>query len=209
MNPIGRCKHGHTKSEHPNCFIRDERIGFLDIEASNLNATFGICYLYCIKKLDGEIIRRSVTIEDLHKGIFDKSLLRQFIKDCELFDRLICHYGAGNRLFDINFLRTRAVKWKLPFPEYKFMHIADTFPILKNKFKLHSNRLEVACDFFGIPAKKHKLNPDVWLKMITGNPKMMKQALAYIMTHCAEDVVSLEMLWKRIYRYVKINNTSI
>jgi len=208
-----RCIHHHTGLAHPECYNKDKKlkeevIGFADIEASNLVATFGIVYTICIKRLGGGLIKRSISLDDLHTANYDKNLLKQFIKDCDGFTRLIWHYGT-DRKFDLPFLRTRAVKWGLPFPEYKMLHVSDTYPILKNKFKLHRNRLETACDFFGIPAKEHKLNPDIWLMMITGNRKKMKTALAYILKHNVEDVLSLEALWKKIYKYTRLVNTSI
>jgi len=207
-----RCSHGHNGLDHPRCYDHAngliEKVGFVDIEASNLNATFGICYTYCIKELDGDIIARAINLEDLYSGRYDKPLLSQFIEDIKPFTRLVLHYGI-DRKFDLPFLRTRAVKWKLPFPEYKFHYVSDTQVILRNKFKLHSNRLETACDFFDIPSKKHKLKPDVWLKMVTGNPVYMKDALDYILTHNKEDVISLEKLWKKISKYTKMGKTSL
>lgn len=208
-----RCVHGHTGIVHPRCYDRQnkkpvERIGFADIEASNLNATFGICYTYCIKELDGELIKRTISLQDLHSGQYDRNLIKQFIEDAFTFDRLVFHYGT-DRKFDLPFLRSRAVKWSLPFMPYKCIYASDTHPILKNKFRLHSNRLETACEFLGIPAKAHKLNSDIWLMMITGNPKMMKKALDYILTHNVEDVLSLEALYKRISPYANIGKTSI
>lgn len=185
-----------------------ERLGFADIEASNLTATFGIVYTYCIKADDGELIKRAISLDDLHNARFDKNLIAQFIEDSHKFTRLIFHYGVDRR-FDLPFLRTRAVKWGLDFPGYKFLNVSDTYPILKNKFKLHSNRLETACEFFGIPCKQHKLNSDIWLDMITGNKKRMQGAISYILQHNVEDCLSLEALWKKISPYVKIGNTSI
>ena len=207
-----RCVHGHTALEHPSCWNKlngtIERIGFADIEASNLTATFGIVYTYCIKELDGKLIKRAISLDDLYTGKFDKNLIASFIDDTKQFTRLVFHYG-NDRRFDLPFLRTRAVKWGLPFPEYKCINVSDTYPILRNKFKLHSNRLETACDFFDIPAKAHKLNPEIWLNMITGNRKLMKKAIDYILIHNIEDVVSLEMLWKKISKFIKVGQTSI
>lgn len=209
---LWKCVHGHTGIEHPRCYDQQncvkDRIGFLDIEGSNLNASFGIVYTYCIKELDGQLIKRKIELDDLYKGEYDKNLLKQFIEDCKQFTRLITHYGTDRR-YDLPMLRSRAEKYRLPFPEYKFMSVSDTYPILKNKFKLHSNRLETACDFFGIPSKKHKLNSDIWLMMITGNRKLMTKAINYILVHNIEDVISLEALWKRIAKYTKLNKTSI
>lgn len=207
-----RCKHHHNGLSHYQCFDRyyglRQRIGFLDIEASNLNATFGIVYTYCIKELDGKLYKRAVTSHELYNAKFDKLLLMQLIRDLENFDKVVVHYG-GDRKFDFPMVRSRSVYWRLPFPEYKFISIADTHTILKNKFRLHSNRLETACDFYNIPAKGHKLKPDIWLLMITGNRKHMKKALRYIMRHNVEDVLSLEALWKKIHKFVREGNTSI
>jgi len=206
------CNHGHTALSHPQCyenkFGKTEKIGFADIETSNLTATFGIIYTYCIKELDGDLIKRAINLADLHKGVFDKDLIAQFISDTSKFTHLIWHYGTDRR-FDVPFLRTRAVKWGLPFPEYKCMYVADTYPILKNKFKLHSNRLETACDFFDIPAKKHKLNSEIWLNMITGNKKLMQKSIDYILVHNIEDVLSLEALWKKIAKFTRMGKNSI
>lgn len=207
-----KCIHRHSGLSHPQCFNQsrgqEERIGFADIEASNLNATFGICYAYCIKAQGGELISRVISLDDLHRGIFDKILLKQFCEDAGGFTRLIWHYGV-DRKFDLPFLRTRAVKFGLDFPEWKSLWVSDTHPILRNKFKLHSNRLETACNFFGIPCKQHKLNSDVWLEMITGNKKRMSASLRYIQTHCEEDVRSLEALWLKIAPYTRLAKTSI
>jgi uncharacterized protein YprB with RNaseH-like and TPR domain len=204
-----RCKHRHNGFSHQQCFKREEeKIGFLDIEASNLNASFGCVYTYCIKELDGPLIKRAISLDDLHNGNFDKNLLKKFIEDCLKFDRLVLHYGTDFK-FDLPFLRTRAVFWGLDFPEHKFLYASDTHTILKKKFKFHSNRLEAVCDFFNIPAKGHKLNSKIWLDMITGNRKRMRAAIDYILTHNVEDVLSLEALWKKINAYVPLAKTSI
>ena len=46
------CKHGHRYTEHPKCFHEEhaelvdaERVGFVDIETSGLNADFG--WIFC------------------------------------------------------------------------------------------------------------------------------------------------------------------
>lgn len=208
-----RCVHNHNGLVHPRCFDRQNKknediIGFADIEASNLNANWGVVYTYAIKPLNKPAIARTISLQDLHKGLFDKPLITQFIEDCGAYTRLIWHYGTDRR-FDVPFLRTRAVKWGLPFPQHKMLYVSDTYPILKNKFKLHSNRLETACDFFNIPSKAHKLRSDIWLDMITGNTKRMTRAIQYIKKHNIEDVESLEKLWLKIYKYTKLANTSI
>ena len=100
------CHHGHTALNHPRCyedkFGKEIKIGFADIEASNLTATFGIVYTYCIKELDGKIIKRAISLDDLYKGVFDKNLIAFFIEDTKRFTHLIWHYGVDRR-FDLPF----------------------------------------------------------------------------------------------------------
>lgn len=206
------CQSPHYYIEHQNCFLQEnpkdspvhEEIGFLDIEASNLQATFGIVLSYCIKRLDGEILKRVVTPKELRKGIYDRELMEQCIGDIKKFDRIVVYYGTDHR-FDIPFLRTRAVYYNLDFPLYKEVKVTDVYPIIRNKFKLHRNRLETACEFFGIPSKEHRLDPAIWFKAISGDNKQ----LGYILTHNEEDVVSLEALYKKVIGYASNTQTSI
>lgn len=208
-----RCVHRHNGWTHRPCYTRfldiaPEVIGFLDIESSNLVANYGQVYCYCIKELDGPITQRTVTLKELYDGKQDKEVLRQFCKDITKYDRLILHYGI-DRKFDLPFLRARAVKWRLPFPENKFCWVNDTQVVSRNKLKLSSNRLAVICDFLDIVSKKHPIRPDIWADMTSGNPKRMQRSLNYITVHCQEDVICLEPVWKRLSPYVLLGRKSI
>jgi len=190
--------------------VKNEKIGFFDIEiyGSNFNAPFGIIICYCLKKENGEILERAITPYELYTKQFDKPLLQQLIKDLEQFDRIVVHYG-GDRRFDVPYVRTRAVKFGLKFPEYKFQYLSDTWVILKNKFKLGSNRLGSACGFFGIESKQHPLNYDMWQLLLTGRRRYIEKAVRYILVHCREDVASSEKLWHKIKHFTKLGKTSI
>jgi len=207
-----KCKHNHRYTEHPVCFLEEwgdkiaeiEKIAFVDIETNNLHADFGYIICYSIKELDGNIIHNSVTPKEIHSYNFDKRLLREFFRDVKPYDRLVVYYGKNYR-FDIPFLRTRALKWNLPFPQYGEEFLTDVFDLVKGKLRLHRNRLETACDLLDIPAKGHRLNPDIWLKAMAGS----QQALEYIQVHCDEDVVSLEEVYKRLEGFSRSTKTSI
>jgi len=206
-----RCIHRHNglpiENQHPKCYdeafgVKPERIGFVDIETGDLKAQWGIVYCYYVLPSDSdEYKHRVVTIKELKDEVYDKAVLKDFIEDIKGFDRLVLQYGT-DRKFDLPFLRSRAVKWRLPFPEYKTFVTGDTWTILRNKFCLKGNGLWSACNFFGIPAKGHRINQDIWLGMITGNPKIMQKSLDYISVHCKEDVFSTRGLWNLIYPYV-------
>ena len=206
------CRHGHRYSEHPLCFLEEykdklatiERIGFLDIEATNLQADFGYILCYSLKELDGELRHRSISPKEIKTYNFDKGLMRQFLKDIKPFDRLVGYYSKDYR-FDVPYLRTRALRWDLDFPTWKDYLFTDVYDMAKAKLRLHRNRLETVCDLFEIPAKEHRLNPEVWMRAQAGS----KRALEYIQQHCDEDVLSLEAVYKRLFMFKGVSKTSI
>jgi len=205
------CKHHHRYTEHPQCFLEEcregepsEKIAFLDIEATNLNADFGYILCYSLKELNGKMVRCSVTTKEIRSYSFDRHVLTQFLKDIKGCDRLVGYYSKDRR-FDIPYLRTRALRRGLDFPQYKDYLFTDAFDLVKPKLKLHRNRLENACDLLGIPSKEHRLNPEIWQRAQAGS----KQALNYIQAHCDEDVLSLEAVFKRLNIFGRISKTSI
>ncbi|MCK7532323.1 MAG: hypothetical protein MZV63_15485 [Marinilabiliales bacterium] len=62
---------------------------------------------------------------------------------------------------------------------YKDIWCTDLWPICRNKLKLHSNRLQVVCDFFGIKSKNHPMIFDKWCRAMAGD----KESLDYIWEH--------------------------
>lgn len=193
-----RCPHGHNGIEHVKCWDKafgvTERIGFYDIEATNLKATFGYVLSYCILSEDGKMIARTISRDDILNGKFDKNLMKQFSSDVMKFDRIIGYYS---KRFDGPYLRTRCEKHGVRFPLFREVLHTDAYDTVRHKFQLHSNRLQVACDFFGIPSKGHPLNPEVWQNAQAGDVK----ALKFVLAHNKEDVVSLKTLWEKISKY--------
>jgi uncharacterized protein YprB with RNaseH-like and TPR domain len=208
-----RCKkHNMPYLEHPGCFAEEkpkdapftEKIGFLDIESSSLVASFGYIFSYCIKELDGTIYESCITPNDIRNGTFDKKILQKCVEDMRKFDRLVVYYGGDCR-HDVPFLRTRCVYWGIDFPIFREMELLDLYPVIKRRFRFHRNRLETACDFFGIPSKEHKMNYDVWIRAMAGN----KEALDYILVHNREDVFSTELLYKKVIAYSNVPKQSL
>jgi uncharacterized protein YprB with RNaseH-like and TPR domain len=207
-----RCRHSHTYLEHYNCFIEEkpedcpfsEEVGFFDIEASNFNADFGYLLSYAIKRKDGEIYGRALTGKEIRNYVFDKELVQECCEDLKRFHRIIVYYGTDYR-FDIPFLRTRAIKYGHEFPLYKDIYVQDAYSLVKAKLKLHRNRLESVCIEFDIPAKEHKLIPDIWQKAMAGHD----ESLQYIWLHNKEDVISLEKLWVKLESYTLKSKRSI
>lgn len=201
-----RCDHGHNGIAHWNCWDRlkgvVERVGYFDIEATNLAANFGYCLSYCILGDDNKMVARCIEQKDILAGGFDKRLMAQFVEDVWDYDRLIGYYS---KRFDAPYLRTRCEFHGLVFPLYRQVLHTDAYDTVKHKFKFHSNRLAAACEFFGIPAKGHPLKPAVWQKAQAGD----KKALAFILEHNKEDVTSLKALWEKIGKHHRTINTTI
>lgn len=207
-----KCKHRHDGFSHPKCYREErkkgERIGFLDIESGgSLDGDWGFVLTYCIKKLDGDIIKRSIKPAEVRAPIMaggtkDKKLMEKFCKDVWNFDTLVVYYGRDGKgkwqRHDIPFLRTRCARWGVKgFPEAKQMRVIDVFDIISGKFKLSKRSMQNACRLFGIKSKGLPFNMEVWQDCLAGHQK----ALDYVMAHNIEDVVSLEKLWKKVIGY--------
>jgi len=202
----GRCKHRHMYYEHPACFLRElnlkPRIGYLDIETSNLKANIGIMLSYCIKDGDSKKIYSGVIKKsELMDGTLDKRLVEDCINDMWKFDKIVTYYGTR---FDVPFLRTRALFWDVEFPKYSQINHKDCYYMVRNKMCLHSNRLENACRLMGIKGKTH-VDWNYWIRALTGDEKSLK----YILDHNKKDVIILEKLYNKLLQYVRDTNKSI
>ena len=205
------CKHGHNYLEHYTCYEKDhpdkiEKVGFLDIEATNLEANFGFMLTYCIK--DGnsnQILSGTINQEDIKKYPVDKpdkGLVEKCVTDMLKFDRIVAHYG---RKFDLPFIRTRALIDGVKFPPYKSLAFDDTWRWAKDKLKLNSNRLETVCQtIFGETNKTH-----IEYKYWVGGSRGDKKSLNYILDHNKKDVIDLERVWRALRDYVNITESSI
>lgn len=201
-----RCKHRHDGISHSSCYDSEnkkkQKIGFFDIESSGLEADFAIMWSWAIKDEGGKIISNCVTPKELKNETYDKRLCQDFIDIIDDYDCLVGHYSSR---FDFPFIRSRSVYWGLDFPMYGSIAQVDTWRILKYKFKIHSNRLQTACDYFGIPSKGHPMKQSVWLRAFGGDP----EALKWIVKHNEEDVLSTEAVYQKIREYARKTNSSI
>jgi len=229
-----RCvNHGMPYSEHPSCYFSDldnnvidwgeaepipEKVGFFDIETSNLSASFGYMFSYCIKELNGDIISNVVRPKEIRDGSFDRRLCKQLTHDLLKFDRIVVFWGKQRR-FDMPYVRTRTLVHHQHYigigdeeaaKDFKFikhgiLYIEDLWDVSKNKLKLHNNRLQTVADVFDIPSKEHKLNPYHWQRAMSGN----RESLDFILEHNKEDVVTTEACWLLLYDFVRHGKTVV
>jgi uncharacterized protein YprB with RNaseH-like and TPR domain len=203
------CKaHGHTYLEHYSCYLKEvpeaeERIGFLDIEASNLDADFGIILSWCIKdSLSNKIYSDVLTPTDVKKGYEDKRIVQSLVDTMRLFDRVVGFYSTN---FDIPFIRARASIVGVEFLKYGELKHKDIYYLMKSKYKISSRRLENCCRVVLGHTEKTRIDAKFWRNGVRGD----KKALKYILDHNEKDVLDLEKLYWKVIDYQKADSRSI
>lgn len=202
-----RCRHSHSYLSHYECYLRDfpdeNRIGFLDIEVSNLKANMGVIYSYAIKERGSDkVYGRVITKKELFSKDMDKKLVRELVADLDKFDKVVTYYGTG---FDLPYIRSRAVYHGILFPEYGQLAHDDLYYIIRNKFKLTRNSLKVACEYLLGETDKTVVEWIHWMRAMQGH----KKSLDYIWEHNVYDVLDTEKLWERVINFKQPSNRSI
>jgi len=162
-----------------------------DIEATNLNADFGVILSVSWKRLHEK------KVHNVNIGQFksfqtdrtnDKEVVKQAIATLSEADMIVDWFGT---YYDIPMLNTRALFHGLqPLPP--IAHV-DGWMIAKRKMKLHSNRLASVQSFLGVE-EKTPLNGPIWIRAAAG----YKDALAYVVEHNDQDCVVLEQVYDKI-----------
>jgi len=205
----GRCKHGHSYLEHPNCFKTEilfdgkkVKLGFFDIEfANSFKGQYGIILSYAIKEYEKKVFSQHIKQKHLRSDVLDKELLKSLLKRLKEFDIIVTYYGTK---CDLPYVRTRCLRWGFSFIPYGYLKHIDMYYIVKSKLSLNRNTLENACHLLGIKGKNH-VDGETWVKAVTGN----KKALMYIREHNERDVVILEELYNKLINYYRRTNRSI
>lgn len=200
------CKaHGHTMLEHYSCYQREfpgteERVGYLDIEASNLKPDYGIVLCYCIKDGSSDNIDQDVlTASDINKakaGNEDKRVVESCVRDMLKYDRIV---GFYSKRFDLPFLRSRALMNGSSFPVYGTLKHTDMYDIARRNFNLSSRRLENCCRNLLGKSDKTRIENAYWRGGVRGD----KKSLEYVLDHCVHDVEDLEKLYLKTMVYSK------
>ena len=174
--------------------LTPDRIGYLDIEASNLKANFGICFSWCIKEQGSDKVDYAVvTKAEMRDGTLDKRVIEELIATIKKYTLIYTYYGTR---FDIPFVRTRALMHGLDFPPRGEIQHRDLYYLVRSRMQLHRNRLEVACGVLGIEGKTH-INWTYWIRAMTGD----EESLNYILEHNKYDVVITEQLHHRLAQW--------
>jgi len=203
-----KCPHGHRGLDHWNCYIKahEERVAYLDLECSGLQADFGFIICWCIKpKNRKRIVYDIITMDDLDSDVLDSRVAQSCAKELARYDRVITHYGT---YFDIPFLRTRCLTHGIPFLEYGTLKHSDVWAMAKAKLKIHSNRQNSVAQALRGFSEKTPINPTHWLNALRHDEKG-DAARRFILDHCKRDVRELQRNHEALEPYCRKSNKSI
>lgn len=176
------------------------RIGYFDIEVTDLDADIGNMLTWCIKERDNE---KYYTAKIRKDEIFrprthlDRRIVRELLNTMRRFDVLVHFYGDR---FDFPFSRSRALRLGMDndFPGFGQIRVVDVFYQARRLMKLRRRSLQRLTEFFNIPGKTC-LAPEVWQLARYGD----RAALAEVMSHNIEDCKILEAAHKRLEPFVR------
>ena len=204
------CRHSHTYLSHYSCFLTEkpdtspmiEKMGIFDIETTGLKANWGEMVSWCMLDHNtGKITYDLVTREEI-RDREDKRIVKSASAEIKKYDRIMTWYGSR---FDVPYVRTKALFHKIDFPAYRDLYHTDLLYISRSKLRLHSNRLEAVCEYFGIPAKTHKMTPKLNHDLQIGK----EYALNDVLEHCKEDVWSTNEVFKMFIKHMMMAKRSI
>lgn len=159
------------------------RIGFFDIEASNLNANFGLVLTACMKESGKAVTKFTKDTADTS----DRKLVDSIIADMNTYDIIVTWYG---KFFDVPFLRTRSLLKKGEnYIDPRLRHI-DLWDVCRKVLKFTSNRLDTVSTDMGF-AEKTRISGEIWTMATQGDMKAMQ----YILHHNVKDVRVLEKVY--------------
>jgi uncharacterized protein YprB with RNaseH-like and TPR domain len=207
-----KCTHRHTIRTHPNCFKKslvkndswwnDKRIGYLDIEVTDLRADWGFMLSWCLKEKGKKNIAFGVVEKkEVFEYNFDRRIVEELVTAMAPYDVMVTYFGKP---FDMKYIRSRALFWGIQFPSYGDLFHWDLYYHVKKNFRLGNNRLATVTNYLGIVGKT-PLDPAIWMKARYGDRK----ALEYVVEHNKNDVIILEKLHDRIGDFSKWIKTSI
>lgn len=183
------------KKFHPSLRLQPVQLreAFLDIEASQLTASFGHVISWALKhRGQDEVLYDCIRRRSLKE---ERRVLRSLLRALQDVDMVYTYYGSR---FDIPFLRTRCLYHGLDFPEYLQLYHRDVYYIARGRLRLHGSRLAQVAEFLGIEGKT-PLDPNVWVRASFGD----KEALRYILEHNIADVEVLEKVYDRLEPYAR------
>lgn len=122
----------------------------------------------------------------------DRHVVETLHKTVAGADVIVAHNGDA---FDFKWLNARALKHGLPkLPPIKSI---DTLKIARQHFLFNNNRLDYLGQFLGV-GKKLPSHHGLWLRILQGDPKAVKEMVAYN----KGDIALLEAVFEKLRPFV-------
>lgn len=174
------------------------RVGYFDIEFTDLAANFGFVTCWSIKPRGSKkIVTHSITQKDILSGKFDKVIMEKFLVEMDNYDLLVGYYSS---CADLPYLRARCLANGLGFVPYKTKNHLDLYFALRGKVAIRGKSLKNMTNFLGITGKVDLTN-DEWFSAKVANPKVMKKLISRNQYDC----IILEELHKKYENLVAFN----
>jgi uncharacterized protein YprB with RNaseH-like and TPR domain len=170
-----------------------------DIEATNLDADFGIILCSSIKPIgEDPIVMRLDETPGYNKRPWDDSLLARRIRD-EL-EKYMVVIGWNHVGYDLPFVNSRLIKSDFKPIDASAICMVDMLWASRYRMRLHSNRLESVIEYLETKTQKTPLKGDLWIRAMAGD----KAAMDKVVEHNIRDVESLEEVANKMSRFVKL-----
>jgi len=191
-----------------------EKIGYVDIESTNLKAQVGhvLSIVNVVRDVISDKIIETRVYEmtkaehdsSVKRGVMDpdKRIIEEFFQDTIDNNLLIGHWFHGRKRFDMPFLRTRAMLMKIDkhIPNYGYWRFGDTWRLSSQTINSLGYRLDTLGHILGAPVEKTKLSGTQWWLAAQGEKRGMK----YVVDHNVKDCKITYKVHKQLERFNSI-----
>lgn len=192
------------------------KIGYVDIECTNLHPEFGNILTICNLTRDVQtgklkLFTYKVSRDEIINSVkrrkvdFDKDIIHEFYDDFDC-DLAIGHYSNGWNKMDFPFLRARGLICKLDnIPRYGTIRYGDTWKMSHVSIKSHSYTLDAVGHITGAKTSKSRIAELEWQLAKYGDTK----GLSYVIDHNIRDVKRTYQVHKAIERFNGVPNNYV
>jgi hypothetical protein len=181
-----------------------QRLAVFDLETFALDRGWGLLLVSCILVFDGGNVTEHVfRLDQFDTFKTDRSNDSELaaatfsvLEDCHVW------WAHNGKWFDVPYLNSIAAKYGLPAVERK---LRDPVQILRSKFRIGSNSLEAAADFFELEHSKYHVPSEVWRQAAFNGSKQHFDVLA---SRCRSDVRLLVEGGRKVVDYGGVVNYS-
>lgn len=164
------------------------RIGFLDIETTDLKANVGFMICWGLLLPDGTVLSDLITRREVMGPAIEPD--RRVVASClKALKSVDCIIGYNSSIFDIPFLRTRALAHGLSFPAYGQLLQLDLYFAAKSLLRTTNKRLGTISEFLGL-TDKDSYSIRRWNMARRGDEQALKDIFSHNISdlHITEDL---------------------